>query len=590
MYISRVLINGFRSLKNVEANITSYSTFIGKNDSGKSSFLKALQVLYDSSSSFLETDRCKFLDAEDSCFIEATLKDCSHSFEEIESGELTLRRTLDGRQNYWQYKGKTPKLEILKKIVKGESTKGEINSDDSLPQDVKEFILSKLPSGRVSPETWKEVFNELNNSFLIEFEDGWMTFNQEKLALLVQVVMLEADARGEEQVSDSNRSIFSRVGSLLLHEAIKRHAGITDATENLRKEIEIVSQKDGDDKWNISEFNDFEEILSEEVKKFDSSIEAMPTLIPPRVPLVQFTIKIGINDGVVDGIDKMGHGARRSFVFAMLRVHKRLQEKTFDLSGGEENNSSPLYLFLFEEPELYLHPQAERRRMQELKELSSVENVQVVLCTHSSIFVDLTEYEGILRFDRPQRKETLVKGWSGAKLGKTDEKIIKTTFRFDPSRAAMLFADLAILVEGQSEKVAIPHLAEKMRLNGELDCDTFEVEIVDCGGVTNIPTYQRVLENLGIKYVAWLDSDVASTISDVKKSFTDGNGKIILTEDNWEKMNSISATLGKSKPYRSWMHFVHNDTDANDKLRARITAGYNWQDYENDPVSSSKGG
>jgi predicted ATP-dependent endonuclease of OLD family len=584
MYISRVHISGFRSLKNVEATLTNYSTLIGKNDSGKSSFLRALQVLFDVNSSFQSTDRCKFLSEEEPCFIEATLKECTQKLEEIDSNEITLRRTLGGKSNDWQYKGKTPKLEILKKLAKGEITKTEINSDDSLSKELKDFILDKLPSGRISKETYIEIFEEIKLYDAVEFEDGWMPFSQEKLGLLVQVVMLEADVRGEEQVTDSNRSIFSRVGSLLLHEAIKRHVGITDATENLRKEIEFVSQKDINDKWRIPEFNDFEEILSEEVKKFDSNIEAQPTLLPPKIPLVQFSVKIQIKDEWVEGIDKMGHGARRSFVFAMLRVHKRLQEKSFLQSENLESDSSPLYIFLFEEPELYLHPQAERKRMNELKELSEVENIQVILCTHSAIFVDLTEYEGILRFDRQDRKETSVKGWSGLKLGKVDEKIIKTTFRFDPSRAAMLFADLAILVEGQSEKVAIPHLAEKMRLSEELINDTFDVEIVDCGGVTNIPTYQRVLENLGIKYVAWLDSDVSSTVADVKKSFTNGNGRIVLTEDNWEKMNSIATSLGKSKPFRSWVHFVHNDSDANDKLKARVKAAYSWQDYENDPV------
>ncbi len=586
MYISRVYIKGFRSLQKIEANLTNYSTLIGKNDSGKSSFLRALQVLFDANTPFQDTDRCKFLFDDEECFIEATLKDCSIPLEEINSNEITIKRLKKGNQDKWLYKGITPKLDILKRMASGDCTATDIKNDATLSKDLKDFAVSKL-SGRLIKESCISIFEDLKRNYSIDFEDGWMPFDSGKLSSIVQVVMLEADARGEEQVVDSNRSIFSRVGSLLLHEAIKRHAGITGATETLRKEIEVVSQRDGDNKWTIQEFNDFEEILSEEVKKFDNSFDAQPTLIPPKIPLVQFSIKIGINDGVVDGIDRMGHGARRSFVFAMLRVHKRLQEKSFTATGEiSQNESSPLYLFLFEEPELYLHPQAERKRMKELKELSEVENVQVVLCTHSAIFVDLSQYEGILRFDRPDRKKTLVQSWKGQDLKVTDKKTLSKIYRFDPSKSAMLFADLAILVEGRSEKICVPHLAEKIEI------DTSEVEVVDCDGNGSIPIFQQILEGFGIKYVAWLDLDPSKqgdvdavrTAKQVKDEF----GKIVITPIDWENLAGIS-TNKKEKAYSSWRHFVFEENEPNEKVKARIQAAYNWEDYENDPISSATG-
>ena len=586
MYISRVFVKGFRSLQNVEANLTNYSTLIGKNDSGKSSFLRALQVLFDANAPFQETDRCKFLSDGEECFIEATLKDCSIPLEEIISSEITIKRTHSGKQSQWLYKGKTPELDILKRMASGDCTATDIKNDATLPKDLRDFAVSKL-SGRLTKESCISIFEDLKENYSIDFEEGWMPFDAGKLSSIVQVVMLEADARGEEQVVDSNRSIFSRVGSLLLHESIKRHAGITGATENLRKEIEIVSQKDGDNKWTIQEFNDFEEILSEEVKKFDSSIEAQPTLIPPKIPLVQFSVKIQIKDEWVEGIDKMGHGARRSFVFAMLRVHKRLQEKSFTTTDAtSQNGISPLYLFLFEEPELYLHPQAERRRMHELKELSDVENAQVVLCTHSAIFVDLSQYEGILKFDRPNRKETSVQNWKGQDLKVTDKKTLSKIYRFDPSKSAMLFADLAILVEGRSEKICVPHIAEKIEI------DTSEVEVVDCDGNGSIPIFQQILEGFGIKYVAWLDLDpnkqgdidVVTTAKQIKGGF----GKIVISPIDWESLAGIS-TNKKEKAYSSWRHFVFEDNEPNEKVKARIQAAYNWEDYENDPISSATG-
>jgi putative ATP-dependent endonuclease of the OLD family len=49
MHISHFRVKGFRSLQDVEATLSKYTTLIGKNDSGKSSFLKAIQLLFDTS-------------------------------------------------------------------------------------------------------------------------------------------------------------------------------------------------------------------------------------------------------------------------------------------------------------------------------------------------------------------------------------------------------------------------------------------------------------------------------------------------------------------------------------------------------------
>ena len=60
--------------------------------------------------------------------------------------------------------------------------------------------------------------------------------------------------------------------------------------------------------------------------------------------------------------------------------------------------------FILEEPELYLHPQAQRSLFDSLQELSA-EN-QVLLCTHSSSFINIDNYnlkeiEHLLKVEHP---------------------------------------------------------------------------------------------------------------------------------------------------------------------------------------------
>jgi putative ATP-dependent endonuclease of the OLD family len=258
----------------------------------------------------------------------------------------------------------------------------------------------------------------------------------------------------------------------------------------------------------------------------------------------------------------------------MLRTHRRLKQGN---GGPPQANAgfAPLYLFLIEEPELYLHPQAERRRMVELKELADDDNAQVVLCTHSAIFVDLAEYKGIHRFERPGRNATNVISWTGPDLDADPVRTISLANRFNIYRSAMVFADLVILVEGASEQAAIPHVAEKLGLT-TADID---VEVVACDGNSKIPPYQTVLEGLGIKYVAWFDSDDQDQVKEGKTIRSNAFGKIITTDRDWEQMNGLS-TSSKNKVYNSWKFFVFDDNDPNDKLKNRVTAAYNWRDEE----------
>jgi CRISPR-associated exonuclease Cas4 len=539
-------------------------------------------MLFDANKIPCDDDFCKIEGYGSDCFIEATLKDCAAHSELVTDDEIRVRRVLKGRQSHWQFWGQTPISDTLKRMSEGSLTKVDFQNDEMLSAEIKASVNDTLktlaPVGRVPKETWQAAFKHLETESLIAWENGWCSISSERLSSLVQVVILEADVRGEDEVTDASKSVFNRVGGMLLREATKRHSGMNQAVSELNSEIKKITTKNDSGEWPISEFNEFETILNEEVGRFDESVTTQSILVPPKVPAFEFSVKVEVSDGVVSGLDNMGHGLRRSIVFSMLRSHRRLRERRPPEDDGNNATPSPLYLFLIEEPELYLHPQAERRRKRELQELSELPDAQVILCTHSAFFIDLSEYKGVLRLHRQNRGVTQIQGWEGDELDPHDKKTLSTIYLFDPNRAAMLFADLVILVEGQCEKVAIPFLAESMNL------DTHDVEVVDCGGNSSIPLYQRVLEGFGIKYVAWLDSDdkaPVKTARAVRKDY----GKIILTPHNWERLNELGNP--KEKTHRSWKHFVYEENPPNEKLEARIRAAYKWEDYELEPVKKA---
>jgi putative ATP-dependent endonuclease of the OLD family len=457
------------------------------------------------------------------------------------------------------------------KLLRGNAT-GNV-----FPQPIKDFLAQELPkvspSNRITTEQAKELFDRTHKAGLVTYQEGWRSLDPHVMSSLVQVVMLSADVRVEEEIQDNRSSILTKVGGQLLRDATESDPDIKNALDALAAQIERVSKKSDDGTWPIPKLNRFEEILEEEIHRFDKGVHSESQVYPPRVPTVDFSIGVDVGDDCVDSLVQMGHGLRRSVVFAMLRTHRRLKQ---EFENPEDGRQSPLYLFLIEEPELYLHPQAERRRMAELKELSQDDDAQVVLCTHSAIFVDLNEYKGIHRLERPGRLATRVTSWTGPDPGADVADTVSLIWRTNVYRSAMVFADLVILVEGASEQAAIPHIARKL----ELTKPDVEVEVVSCDGNANIPPIQTILEGLGIKYVAWLDNKSASDRREVAKAKANkkGFGVVVTTDQNWEKMNGLSGS--DNKIYKSWKYFIQEDREPNEKLKARMTAAYSWEDYE----------
>lgn len=581
--VAAVHIKGFRSLGNVEVELAEYSSLIGRNDGGKSSFLHALHILFDPERVPIASDFCKIDNYSGEFSIQASLVECAGHEDLVTDGKIQVRCIFREDKWHWEVLGQVPRDETIKKIVAGSLLRGEWNSATHLSAAVKTVVNGALhelsPGGRISAKVWGEISSILIEGALIEWEEGWGHLNKERLSSLVTVVMLEADMRGEEELADGGKSVFNRVGGLLLREATKNHPDMTAAMQQLNEAVQKVATADEDDNWLIPELNNFQRVMQEEVGRFDNSISAQSSLIPPKIPPMEFSVKVEVSDQWIKGLDKMGHGLRRSIVFAMLRTHHRLRAEEAEELSRNTPSRVPLYLFLVEEPELYLHPQAERKRMEELRELANLNGTQVVLCTHSAIFVDLREYRGILRFARPNRNFTQVRGWSGGPLDDDAKKMLTMVYQFDANRAAMLFAEQVILVEGPSEKTMLPYFAKKLNLSRE------DKEIVDCDGDQNIKVYQRILEGFGIRYVAWIDTDEDKPRTGdrprewevVKRGMSPDLGKLILAHNNWEQLMGVPT--GK-KPSNSWSHFVDNKNELSELAREKLKAAFTWENHE----------
>ncbi len=164
---------------------------------------------------------------------------------------------------------------------------------------------------------------------------------------------------------------------------------------------------------------------------------------------------------------------------------------------------------IIEEPEMYLHPQAQRYFYRLLCEMAESRQCQVIYSTHSPIFADVNQYEAI----RLVRKEagqnarvSFVRPESEAELKEARDRF-KLGGKFDIGRNEVLFASRALLVEGYGDRIAALMIAEKLNL----DPDAEGVSIIDCGGKAGIELVVRVCRALEIPFVVLHDEDVWPT-------------------------------------------------------------------------------
>jgi predicted ATP-dependent endonuclease of OLD family len=155
-------------------------------------------------------------------------------------------------------------------------------------------------------------------------------------------------------------------------------------------------------------------------------------------------------------------------------------------------------ILLLEEPELFLPPQTQRYLYRLLRRLADRAN-QVLYSTHSPAFLNVARLEELVIAIREDAGGTRL--LEPEPLPQDEE--FRASSEFDATRGEVFLARAAVLVEGMTEKLALPFVFEAM---GH-DPDRERISIVECGGKPNIVVIARVCAAVGIPFVAVHDRD-----------------------------------------------------------------------------------
>lgn len=484
MKIKSVEIKNRRSIKRLTIQWKDFLVFLWPNNSGKSNLLSSFLFFFDK--------------------IECTESDIYRNAGDAESIELTLTFSFeDDEQEEYQslisgYQGKSGEIKIKKVyrrnwevIFQKYKENPDLNSHPYLSPDYENYrdraVLRELPIASVVEELYptgaitKEKYKDIIARYIDQNQDI-LEFQREdagkKNPLNINVVYIPP-------LKDVSEEFSKGVVAKLLKESLDNVLNdptIMWMTNQIREGINSLNAGAENRPTALWEF---EQAISRCMEdwgarfriNFDTNIEN----------ILKSSYLLIVDDGVESSVSSKWHGFQRNLIFSLLKFRNE-----------HNNNQNNKTILLFEEPELYLHPQAQRRIYQELKTIS--ENcIFVGFTTHSNLFVKLDDYQNICK---------IKKEWVQTRITQVNEDLFwNNRDRFnliqyiDPSRSEMFFADKVILVEGISEKVIIPYVAK------QLWCYREEISIINCEGKTNIPLYQRLCNCFQIPYVVVYDLD-----------------------------------------------------------------------------------
>ncbi len=229
---------------------------------------------------------------------------------------------------------------------------------------------------------------------------------------------------------------------------------------------------------------------------------------------------MGPVDGYLSTIERQGSGARRTLLWTALKFISENNQK------GKDKATVRPHLLLIDEPEICLHPNAIRDACSVLYDLPNTGNWQVMVTTHSPIFIDFSrDNTTIVKVEKTAAgsiQGTTVFRPETTQLDADDKRNLKLLNLCDPYVAEFFFGGKVIVVEGDTEYTAFNYIKAS---NPEAYKD---VHIIRARGKATIVSLVKILNHFGSSYSVLHDSDTPLTANGAKANPAWGNNPNIL--------------------------------------------------------------
>lgn len=276
-----------------------------------------------------------------------------------------------------------------------------------------------------------------------------------------------------------------------------------------RYKLKITASPDGDIRYYIRKSKNWKQITKENYCEFISQIpffHVSGDLKNKCSNIFSCFFKIlkkdhsdedFIKNHIYEAYEKLDEGYQnpelyRNLLFEFLKIISQI-------SVNKKQSILKDAVILFEDPELYLHPQKSRELYDCFIKLSKL-GTKIYLKTYSSSFLGLKQYKSICVIKKINNNVRIVQVKDGIFKGDAI-KAFNMNYWINPDRSELFFAEKVILVEGQTDKIVISFLGKLLKVF------KYDYSIIECGSKSTIPQFIMLLNLFKIPYVVVYDKD-----------------------------------------------------------------------------------
>ncbi|MDD5129723.1 MAG: AAA family ATPase [Candidatus Omnitrophica bacterium] len=527
MKLRKVEIHKFKSIDSIEIEIDSLAMFIGENNAGKSNILRAIELFYQDSVKGINEEYFYFKKNNEPITIILTFDRLTEYDEKqkylkhwIYDHAIRVKKVVEYNNQSEKYETtfygwQAKPRELHFDLSRFDEYKGDIAKivkDKNLPD------YFKTDKGTVTQASYKEGVMKCIEDGKVEFGDPDWIKNPAGLKevfadLLPKFYLVPAVKDACDESKTTQQTVLGKLVTDLTNRIVLKNPKFEEVKNQLEGLKKYLNKSGtGDDSDRLQEIKDFESTITGIISESMPGTKVGIEIVTPELVDLFKDVNITLDDALPTSIDSKGHGLQRALILAYIRAYA----KTVSTVIVEEDQPEALvknFILAIEEPELYLHPNGQRKMIEVLRNIATTD--QILACTHSNFFVDMFEYKNIVIVGREEKGPTNTFQFVGdifAAETTQENNRLKKVFRylslFDLSRSEMFFSKKVVLVEGDTEKFIVPFWATKFTVKDKkYDFVAKNICVVECGGKTNIHIFMRVLNKFKVPYVAIHDID-----------------------------------------------------------------------------------
>jgi len=540
MIVKALHVKNFRSILDEGLDCDNLTVLVGRNGTGKSSFLRALEIFYDPKAAVTVED----FYAEDTSkeseiavtFTDLGTDEKSLFAPHLDGDDLTVARVFSiSAKKSGTYHGMRLQNVDFTPIRDADGKRDILAKYKELRQHGTYSALLDVKNADDALETMKQWETANPGSCAKQRDDGqffgFTGVGQGYLGRHTRFIIIPAVRDAADDAIEGKGSCVTEIMDLVVRRTLANRKDFVALKDETQEKYRGIM-----DPAKLTELAGLQAQLSDTLRCYapeaNVSLE-WSKLVDIDFPLPKAEVTLH-EDGYKCSVQRTGHGLQRVFILTMLQhlvAAKGGEGATEEGSASEteipeqEEPQLPGLLLAIEEPELYQHPSRQRYMAAVLLKLAQgaipgvARKTQVLYTTHSPLFVGLDRFEQVRLLrkaddaaGKPRVTKAVKAGFDAVAdelwvaSSKSGSKYTGDTLR--PRLQAVMtpwvnegfFADVAVLVEGEGDRAAILGAATSMKH----DFDGAGISVIPCMGKNNLDRPLVIFRILGIPvYVIW---------------------------------------------------------------------------------------